>query len=59
MKAEIITVPREADPVVVLFATGLKFREQEIYLESSGNSLLDEARKKSFHYHVSNRTFPV
>ncbi len=52
MKAEIIDVPRESDSVVVLFATGLKFRDREIYLESSGNNALDTVTKESFIHHT-------
>ncbi len=54
MRAEIISVPKEADSVVVLFATGLKFRGQEIYLESTGNLSRDEHNKRNIH-----RTFEL
>ncbi len=54
MKAEIISVPRETDPVVVFFATGLEFRGQEIYLESTGNLSRNEYNKKSIY-----RTFEL
>ncbi len=50
MKAEIINVPVVADSVVVLFAIGLKFKGQEIYLESTGNNSLDTRHKKVIHY---------
>ena len=54
MKAEIIDVPGEVGPVVVLFATGLKFKGQEIYLESTGNFSRDEHNKRNIH-----RTFEL
>ncbi len=47
MKAEIINVPRKTDSVAVLFAVGLTFRDQEVYLESTGNPILDIHNKKA------------
>lgn len=49
MKAEIIDVPRETNSVAVLFAVGLTFRGQEVYLESTGNPILDIRNKNAIH----------
>ncbi len=49
MKAEIINVPNKTDPTIVLFAAGLKFKGQEIYLESTGNNSLDIHNKDFMH----------
>ncbi len=49
MKAEIIDVPRETYPPIVLFDTGLKFRDKKIFLESTGRQLLDTNSKKAIH----------
>ena len=61
MKAEIIDVPEQEDSVVVLYVTGLKFRDCEIYLESTGNKSLDKVTKESFVHHAEklNRTLRI
>ncbi len=55
MKAEIIAVPDEnsTEPTVVLFDTGFKFRDCEIYLESTGNKTLDAMNRGAYEYHAS------
>ncbi len=48
MKAEIITVPNKKDArKITLYPTGLQFRNQEIYLESSGCESTDRYVKDS------------
>ncbi len=52
MKAEVITVPKEVDSVVVLFNTGLVWDGQDIYLESTGNNLRDMHNKEDMNLTV-------
>ncbi len=50
MKAKIIDVPSGTDSVVVLFDTGLRFKNQGVYLESTGSSFLNVRNKRTMYH---------